>query len=133
LVLTVLCWAALGGAGQAIPSVWGGQSSERLRNLDAVLLLSAMTVAPLTEELFFRGLVYSWLRRFTPVIVALVLQAAVFALLHPFDWVHLAIVFVFGLVLGGLYEWRKTLLSPILFHAMYNVLATIVVTLLGES
>jgi membrane protease YdiL (CAAX protease family) len=133
LVAAVAGWFVFARPSNEITSVWSGGASDRVRNLDALLLLSAMTVAPVTEELFFRGLVYTWLRRFTPLVVAILLQAAIFALLHPFTHVHLVIAFVFGIVQGGLYEWRKTLLTPILFHAMYNTLATIAVTLLGEG
>ena len=83
--------------------------------------------------MFFRGLVYNCLRRYCPTWWALVLQAGIFALLHPVDIVHLAIVFLFGLVLGVVYQWRKTLLAPILLHAMQNVAATIAVVILGQE
>jgi membrane protease YdiL (CAAX protease family) len=132
LAATVAGWFVFATPSDEITNVWSGGASERMRNLDAILLLSAMTIAPVTEELFFRGLVYNWLHRFTPLAIAILVQAAIFALLHPLSPVHLAIVFVFGIVLGGLYEWRKTLLTPILFHAMYNAVATIAVALLGE-
>ena len=115
----------------AVPSnVWNRAANADWRST-VILLISAMTVAPLTEELFFRGLVFNWLKRFLHPLAAMVLQATVFALLHPFDDFHLAVVFVFGLALAALYQWRKTLLAPILLHSMQNVVATVAVAVLA--
>lgn len=119
--------------GGAIPAVWSGVGRSAPWTATLLLLLSALTVAPLCEEIFFRGLVYNWLLRYCPQLLALIVQAGIFALLHPFDPIHLAIVFVFGLALGVVYQWRQTLLAPILLHAMQNVVATLAVLILGEG
>jgi membrane protease YdiL (CAAX protease family) len=133
LLLAILIpWMLISGDGRAVPSVWSGAGTSP-HGLNVLLLLSAMTIAPITEEVFFRGLVFNCLRRYCPLAIALISQAAIFALLHPFDVFHLAIALVFGMVLGAVYEWRKTLLAPILLHAMQNVLATIAVAILGQA
>ena len=43
----------------------------------------ALALAPLAEEVLFRGLLYNALRQRFPVILAVVLPAVVFGLLHP--------------------------------------------------
>lgn len=128
-VLLVVLLAA--GRDPAVPSVWNGAASAAHWSGTEDLLLSAMLVAPVAEELFFRGLVYNWLKRYLPQLAALGLQAAIFSLLHPFDVVHLAIAFVFGLALGAVYQWRKTLVAPILLHALQNVVASVAVAILA--
>ncbi len=56
--------------------------------------------------------VLHWSRRFA--------QALLFAILHPYEVVPFIGVFFLGVILAVIYEWRKTLLTPIFVHAMYN-------------
>jgi membrane protease YdiL (CAAX protease family) len=112
-----------------IPSVWEGAGEGTLTIL---LLVSAVVVAPATEEIFFRGMVYNWLKRFCPIWLALLLQAAIFAIFHPFGPAQLALLFISAVILGIVYEWRKTLLTPTLIHIMRNAIAAIAVAMLGK-
>jgi len=75
----------------------------------------ALTVIPIAEEVFYRGLVYGALRRWS-VPAALVAQAMVFALAHQYGLVYSAFVFAGGMLLGLVYEWRRTLWAPIFMH-----------------
>ena len=84
------------------------------------LIVLAIMVAPISEEVFFRGMLYNALRRRWPLAVALLAQAVVFGLFHPFGLVHRGLIVVVGLGLGVLYEWRKTLIAPILMHIGFN-------------
>jgi membrane protease YdiL (CAAX protease family) len=95
---------------------------------DVLLLLSTVTIGPVTEEIFFRGLIFNWLKRYCPMVLAMVLQAVFFGVLHP----HLVFqMTVFGLFAAMIYEWRGTLLAPILFHAFKNAVALIALLLLA--
>ena len=129
ILAVVLAASQTSGNGSMPSNVWNSPAANW--SSTAILLLSSMTVAPVTEEIFFRGLVFNWLKRFLHPLAAVVLQAVVFALLHPFDVFHLAVVFVLGLALAALYQWRKTLLAPILLHAMQNVVASAAVGVLA--
>jgi uncharacterized protein len=84
------------------------------------LLVIALLVAPVAEEVFFRGLLYNALRQRLPRFVAILLQAVAFGLLHPFGLAGAAAVALSGLALALVYEWRRTLLAPILLHAVVN-------------
>ena len=42
---------------------------------------------------------------------------------HPFGLADRAGIALIGLALALLYEWRRTLLAPILMHALVNALA----------
>ena len=81
----------------------------------------AVLAAPVAEEIFFRGMLYNALRQRLPVAAAAPLQAIVFGLLHPFDPVSMAQVALIGLGLALVYEWRQTLLTPIIMHGLRNV------------
>lgn len=85
----------------------------------------ATLVAPVCEEVFFRGFLQSALRSRIPVFAAALVQSSIFAALHTFGVVHGVAVFFLGLVLTFVFEWRKTLLAPILVHAGNNLFASL--------
>jgi tetratricopeptide (TPR) repeat protein len=91
-----------------------------------MLLIPMFTLGPLAEELFFRGFLYDALRRWIAPLAAIGLQALAFVLIHyrmPYVRVaDLIGVFLIGLALVGVYEWRKTLWAPIALHSRYNLL-----------
>jgi membrane protease YdiL (CAAX protease family) len=82
------------------------------------LFVLAVVVAPLCEEFIFRGLIFGGLRRSLGLLPAMAVSAAVFAIMHPV--VSMAPVFVLGLLTAWAYERSKTLLAPMLAHALYN-------------
>ena len=84
----------------------------------AWLLALAVLAAPLFEEFIFRGLIYGGLRRSMPMVPAMAMSAAVFAVVHP--PMSMLPVFVLGLCTAWTYERSKTLLGPMLVHAVYN-------------
>lgn len=87
-----------------------------------LFLIFGFTVAPIAEEVFCRGVMYNAFRQWMPPLLALVLQALVFAILHPYPFVNLLYLLPIGLFLGFLYDWRKTLWAPILAHIFFNAL-----------
>jgi hypothetical protein len=76
-------------------------------------------IAPITEELYFRGLMFGYARRwgFWP---ALVLSTLVFTLLHGSTPGTPIPQLVGGLVFATAYEVEKNLLVPILIHILGN-------------
>jgi uncharacterized protein len=88
-------------------------------------LIASFTLAPLAEEVFFRGFLFNALRRRLPIVVACVIQAILFGFGHRFGTMHAAIASVGGILLALVYEWRKTLIAPILVHAGINVVCSI--------
>ena len=82
-----------------------------------LFFLTGCIVAPFAEELFFRGLLYSWLRERMPVIAAVIVSSLLFAGMHGFiSPVQLA----GGLIFAGLYEWRRNVWAPYVVHAAGN-------------
>ena len=88
--------------------------------LQVALAIMAILIAPLVEELLFRGLfqtmIRSYLRRPWP---AIVLASLLFAAIHE-DRSHWPSLFVLALGLGYAYESSGSLLRPIFMHALFN-------------
>lgn len=82
------------------------------------LLGLAVLAAPLCEEFLFRGLIFGGLRRSMAVLPSAVLSAAIFAIVHP--PIAMLPVFILGLCTAWSYQRSKTLLAPMLVHALYN-------------
>jgi len=85
-----------------------------------------MFVAPVAEETFFRGYVYAVFWKRWGTTVGLLLSSLLFALVHMY-LLHFLPVFLLGLVLGLAYEWRKTLVTPIVAHSVMNLVVAIAV------
>ena len=84
-----------------------------------VLAIALMVVAPVAEEIFFRGIVYNaWLREFG-VRRAIIGSAALFALIHGSIFVIPAI-FGLGIALALLYRRTRILPASMAMHATFN-------------
>jgi membrane protease YdiL (CAAX protease family) len=84
-----------------------------------VLAIALMVVAPVAEEIFFRGIVYNaWLREFG-VRRAVIGSAALFALIHGSIFVIPAI-FGLGIALALLYRRTRSLPASVAMHATFN-------------
>lgn len=93
--------------------------SPLLHNLLTILIF--LVVAPVTEELLFRGiLLHRWTVKWgmTP---ALLSSAFLFAILHA----NVIGLFVFGLMMALLYIKTRTLIVPIVCHALNNFIAVV--------
>ena len=85
-----------------------------------VIVFCAVVVAPVAEEVFFRGLIQSMLRRYTRAPwLAILLTSAFFALQHP-QWKDMPTLFALSVALGYNYERCGRLLPSILAHALFN-------------
>ncbi len=106
------------------PDVVTGMASSSPRYIYPLLLFS-FTFAPIAEEFFFRGFLHNAFRKRMPSIAAGLLQSLIFGFCHFFGTTHSVIAIVLGLVITIVYEWRKTLVSPILVHAGINFISAI--------
>jgi uncharacterized protein len=100
-----------------------------------VFAILVLTVAPIGEEVAFRGLLYNKLRQSFPRGLALVLQAAAFGAAHYLLGAAAVIeIGILALFIGLFYEWRRTLLGPVLLHAAVNTVGlAIVVAMLAAD
>ena len=83
------------------------------------LLLLAVVAGPIAEELFFRGLLYGWLRVRIGVWRALWGTAFLFAFLHT-DPVAFLPILGLGLLFGWVYEKTGSLAASMAVHIFHN-------------
>ncbi|GAP13757.1 predicted metal-dependent membrane protease [Longilinea arvoryzae] len=94
-----------------------------------VTLLFVGILVPFSEELFFRGAIYSWLRDRSPVWVSVLISAALFGLGHADSLGVVASSFVIGVVNALVFEKTRSIWVPVVIHAANNSLAIILVYL----
>jgi membrane protease YdiL (CAAX protease family) len=84
-----------------------------------IIIVLAITIAPMAEEFVFRFFLYGVLRRYGGRTVALVISALLFAAVHA----HLPAfppLFVLACCFTLAYEWSGSLLVPMTMHALFN-------------
>lgn len=96
--------------------IWTSDHSYQVAN--GLTLATGVLVAPLVEELFFRGLLLpAWIRRWSTK-RAIVSSALAFAILHT-DVVG---AFIFGVVTAVAFLTTRSLWMPIVMHVTHNTL-----------
>jgi len=132
-VLTQWLWNALSiehpGAHELL-TIFGDEPSRALR---ALIILSAIVLAPMYEEMLFRGHVQTMLvaafSKLTgrdgaaPRWLAILVTAGFFAVVHP-AWMAPPI-FVLAIALGYTYEKTANLWAPIVMHSLFNLVSVL--------
>jgi membrane protease YdiL (CAAX protease family) len=89
-----------------------------------LMAVFGVTLAPLLEELFFRGLLYPVLRRGLGLITAVLLTAVGFAGIHSvqlgYAWAPILSIFIVGVVFTLVRERWSSVASSFLMHCGYN-------------
>lgn len=89
------------------------------------LFLFVGLLVPLAEEVLFRGILYSWLRRWG-VPVAVAVSALVFGAFHGLNFMLFGAAAI-GVINALLYEKSGSLWPAIVAHAVNNALAAILI------
>lgn len=100
----------------------------------AFVLLAGAYLAPLGEELIFRGLLFNWLYRKTGFATAAVLSSVAFGAVHLGGTLYQAIAAgVYGIVLCRLYVAAGSLWAPVFAHRTVNAIGLTTLWLAGWS
>ena len=94
-------------------------------------VLKIVVIAPVTEELIFRGIIMHGLMRNYSKFTAIFVSALMFALFHLNPWQFPA-TFILGLLLGLLMVRTRNIYLCILGHAINNGLVLISIQFAGE-
>ena len=92
-------------------------------------LFQAVFLAPMIEELFFRGFLLTYLKTHVPTWPAILISAGIFAVAHQ-NLDSVLPLWVLGIVLGVAYEHTGCILLPMGIHACFNL--TTGLTLLAQ-
>jgi len=94
------------------------------------LVMTGVILAPLVEEIFFRGFVFTGLRQRFGWVKAMLISAVVFAIGHM-QITNLIPIFLLGCALAYLYQYSKSLWPSILIHMTTNAIGFAVALLLA--
>jgi membrane protease YdiL (CAAX protease family) len=90
----------------------------------AAIAIMAVTVAPLFEELLFRGFLQPLFSRTFGITIGIVLTAVLFGALHLPEyssvWQYGLAVSIVGVVLGYIRERTQSVIPGTIMHACYN-------------
>ncbi len=85
-----------------------------------LIFVLAVVVAPIVEEVMFRGAFYSWLRDRLNAPLSILISSLVFAAIHPQGAIGIVPLTFIGAVLAILREWRGSITACIFTHACFN-------------
>ena len=89
-----------------------------------LLSIFSVTLAPLIEELFFRGFLYPVLARRWGMAVGVFLTALAFAFIHgaqlTYAWGPVLVIFLVGLALTLVRAIKKSVAASLILHMAYN-------------
>ena len=83
------------------------------------IAVSAIIIAPIAEELIFRGYLYPVVKRFTDRWFASIFSGVLFGVIH-FNVMGLPMLALMGIILAVIYEKSGSLWVPIGCHAAFN-------------
>jgi membrane protease YdiL (CAAX protease family) len=90
-----------------------------------LMAVFGVTLAPLLEELFFRGMLYPTMRRAIGMTPAVLFTATMFAFIHGaqlgYAWAPLLSIFVVGVVFTVVREKTGSVAASFVMHSGYNL------------
>lgn len=114
LIFTLLPPAWIESYQTAAATVAGG--------MDLASILAAAVVAPVCEEVVFRGFAYSCFKKAMPRAAAIALQGILFGVMHGQPlWIAYAVIV--GAVLALMRDRYGSLLAPITMHIAFNAVS----------
>ena len=112
----------------------GDQIFELFNELDSPLwfFITGAVIAPVVEEIFFRGFLFQGFRQKYGWMPAIFLSSAIFGAAH-LDAVSLIPTFVLGCVLAYVYHRSNSVWPGILFHAAINTFSLLTVYVISQN
>jgi membrane protease YdiL (CAAX protease family) len=102
-----------------------------------VTVIYAIVIAPLHEELFFRGVLFRGVRDRYGLAAGLIASGVGFSLIHYLDgaWqdtlLLMGVMLFNGVALGWWYERRGTIVAPVVAHMVFNVIGLTLILSVG--
>jgi membrane protease YdiL (CAAX protease family) len=97
-----------------------------------VILLAFLFVAPVAEEIFFRGVVYNAWERERGARFAVFGSALLFAVIHT-SLFSLVPIFALGLILALVYRSTRSLVATMALHAGFNAISVVIALLVRQG
>ncbi|MEI8281115.1 MAG: type II CAAX endopeptidase family protein [Armatimonadota bacterium] len=96
------------------------------------ILIGACVIAPIWEEIFFRGILFpSFIKAFGRPLQAALLSSFIFASIHPQGMAGIPVLMGIGLMLCAVSYQTKSLVSNIMLHSLHNGATLMIALVLG--
>jgi len=94
-------------------------------NLGGLLLtiLAVSIVAPLADELFFRGIILRSLMARFGTLGAILIVAALTAIFHKLEPLKLTHSFIMGMIFAAAVVWTRSVYTSLILHGIHNSLS----------
>ena len=89
----------------------------------ALEVITSIILAPIIEELFFRGVLFNRLKGRTGIVAAMIISSAIFAVGHEFGGITSA--FLFGMCMCIIYLKTDNILMTMSIHFLNNLVAVL--------
>lgn len=96
-----------------------------------VILISTGIIGPILEELIFRGIVYSNLKKYTTITKATIISGLIFGLFHG-NIIQFIYAFLFNIILTKAYDKDNNILTPIIIHVSANSFVTLLIYIIKK-
>ncbi len=106
--------------------------SEPLSQTDFVTVVSVVLMAPVLEEILFRGIFMKQCSGFMPAWLAMLVSAAIFGVAHG-NLIQGTYAFLCGALMGFIYLRYRSVTSSMLFHFGFNVTSILLNLLIPEA
>lgn len=83
------------------------------------IVVLAVIISPVLEEIFFRRLMYRSLKKKFGVLLAVIITSFLFAVVH-LNLYAFPVLFILSIILIIIYEKDNTIFSPMLLHSIFN-------------
>ncbi len=104
------------------PTIEALQSGDQSMGIVTVLWIGAFVLAPIAEEMFFRGFIQTFLLGvFRSRWRAIVITSFMFGLVHFSQPYAVTALIFLAIVIGYAYEATGSILPPIMIHAAFNL------------
>ncbi|EOU1995224.1 CPBP family intramembrane metalloprotease, partial [Clostridium perfringens] len=112
-----------------IPSYGDVVNQLNVASKSSLQLVIAIILIPIYEEIVFRGIIFGYLRKNFNIIVAVLVQALIFGIMH-LNLVQGIYTFILGIVLALIYMYSDSILGNITVHIIFNLLGALIVPML---
>ena len=85
--------------------------------------VGSLIIAPIGEELFFRGFIFKRLRRSNELYKSIIISSICFSLIHLPNYSNIIPTLILGILCAYILFRTKNIIYPIIFHFLYNLLS----------
>ncbi len=130
--VTILLLFLSGILTKLIPSYSEISNQLATARVSVLQLIITIVLIPIYEEIFYRGIIFGYLKKEFNIIVSVIVQALVFGFMH-LNLVQGIYTFIFGIVLALVYMYSNSILGNITVHITFNLLGILIIPKLLEN